>query len=103
MSIPRLVAVNVGLPQDVPWRGRTVHTGVFKHPVDGPQMVRTLNIDGDGQGDLGGHGGPHRAIFMTVRRSCAFALPSTAVPSGAARRIEMLAQRPDARDADRSH
>ncbi len=64
MSIPRLIAVNVGLPQDVPWRGRTVHTGVFKHPVDGPQMVRTLNIDGDGQGDLGGHGGPHRAVMV---------------------------------------
>jgi MOSC domain-containing protein YiiM/ferredoxin-NADP reductase len=63
-SIPRLVAVNVGLPQDVPWRGRTVHTGVFKYPVDGPQMVRTLNIDGDGQGDLGGHGGPHRAVMV---------------------------------------
>src|SRR6478735_3944759 len=63
-SIPRLVAVNVGLPQDVPWRGRTVHTGVFKYPVDGPQMVRTLNIDGDGPGDLGGHGGPHRAVMV---------------------------------------
>ena len=59
-----LVAVNVGLPRDVAWRGRTVHTGVWKHPVDGPQMVRTLNIDGDGQGDLAGHGGPHRAVLV---------------------------------------
>jgi len=41
-----------------------VHTGVWKHAVEGPQMVRTLNIDGDGQGDLGGHGGPHRAILV---------------------------------------
>ncbi len=64
MSIGRLVAVNVGLPNDVPWRGRTVHTGVWKYPVDGPQMVRTLNIDGDGQGDLGGHGGPNRAVMV---------------------------------------
>jgi MOSC domain-containing protein YiiM/ferredoxin-NADP reductase len=72
MSIPRLVAVNVGLPQDVPWRGRTVHTGVFKHPVDGPQMVRTLNIDGDGQGDLGGHGGPHRAVMVYQLGSYAY-------------------------------
>ena len=54
----RLVALNVGLPKDVSWHGRTVHTGVWKYPVDGPRMVRTLNIDGDGQGDLGGHGGP---------------------------------------------
>ena len=60
----RLVAVNVGLPRDVQWRGRTVHTGVWKQSVPGPQMVRTLNIDGDGQGDLGGHGGPHRAVFV---------------------------------------
>ena len=60
----RLIAVNVGLPKDVSWRGRIVHTGVWKHPVEGPQMVRTLNIDGDGQGDLGGHGGPHRAVLV---------------------------------------
>src|SRR6478752_2787576 len=64
MSIGRLVAVNVGLPKDVPWRGRTVHTGVWKYPVVGPQMVRILNIDGDGQGDLEGHGGPQRAVLV---------------------------------------
>ena len=27
-------------------------------------MVRRLNIDGDGQGDLAGHGGPHRAVLV---------------------------------------
>jgi MOSC domain-containing protein YiiM len=27
-------------------------------------MVRRLNIDGDGQGDLGGHGGEQRAVFV---------------------------------------
>ena len=59
-----LVSVNVGLPRDVEWRGRTVHTGVWKHPVDGPHQVRALNIDGDGQGDLAGHGGPHRAVLV---------------------------------------
>ena len=60
----RLVSVNVGLPKDVSWNGRTVHTGVWKRPVDGRRMVRSLNIDGDGQGDLGGHGGPHRAVLV---------------------------------------
>jgi ferredoxin-NADP reductase/MOSC domain-containing protein YiiM len=60
----RLLSVNVGLPQDVPWQGRTVHTAVWKQPVPGPQMVRRLNIDGDGQGDLAGHGGEHRAVFV---------------------------------------
>jgi ferredoxin-NADP reductase/MOSC domain-containing protein YiiM len=60
----RLLSVNVGLPRDVAWRGRTVHTAVWKRPVAGPRMVRRLNIDGDGQGDLAGHGGEHRAVFV---------------------------------------
>jgi len=59
-----LLSVNVGLPEDVPWRGRTVHTGVWKSPVAGPRMVRRLNIDGDGQGDLAGHGGEQRAVLV---------------------------------------
>ena len=59
-----LLSVNVGLPQDVTWRGRTVHTAVWKRPVEGSRMVRRLNIDGDGQGDLAGHGGEHRAVFV---------------------------------------
>ncbi len=59
-----LVSVNVGLPKDVPWQGRTVYTGVWKHPVPGPVMVRRLNIDGDGQGDLAGHGGEQRAVLV---------------------------------------
>lgn len=63
-ATPRLVSVNVGLPRDVEWRGRTVHTGVWKHPVDGPQMLRASNVDGDGQGDLAGHGGPYRAVLV---------------------------------------
>src|SRR5215510_13181147 len=60
----RLLSVNVGLPRDIPWRGRTVHTGVWKDPVQGRRMVRRLNIDGDGQGDLGGHGGEQRAVLV---------------------------------------
>ena len=60
----RLLSVNVGLPQDVAWHGQTVHTAVWKRPVDGPSQVRRLNIDGDGQGDLAGHGGEHRAVFV---------------------------------------
>jgi len=61
---PTVVAVNVGLPKDVPWQGKTVHTGIWKQPVTGPVMVRRLNIDGDGQGDLAGHGGEQRAVFV---------------------------------------
>ena len=61
---PVLVSVNVGLPRNVPWQGKTVYTGVWKHPVDGPAMVRRLNIDGDGQGDTNGHGGEQRAVLV---------------------------------------
>src|SRR3954451_16631354 len=59
-----LVSVNVGMPKDVSWNGRTVYTGVWKTPVDGARMVRRLNINGDGQGDLGGHGGENRAVLV---------------------------------------
>src|SRR5215217_7417105 len=60
----RLVSVNVGMPKDVSWQGRTVFTGVFKDPVSGPRHVGKLNVDGDGQGDLAGHGGEQRAVFV---------------------------------------
>ena len=60
----RLLSVNVGLPKNVDWRGRTVFTGVFKDPVVGPRRVRKLNVEGDGQGDLAGHGGEQRAVFV---------------------------------------
>src|SRR4051812_48401115 len=60
----RLISVNVGLPRDVEWKGRTVHTGIWKNPVSGRCRVRRLNLDGDGQGDLGGHGGEQRAVFV---------------------------------------
>ena len=59
-----LLSVNVGLPRDVAWSGKSVRTAVWKYPVSGRCMVRKLNIDGDGQGDLTGHGGEHRAVFV---------------------------------------
>ncbi|MGW0084827.1 MOSC domain-containing protein [Streptomyces sp. NPDC003393] len=59
-----LLSVNVGMPQDVSWQGRTVRTGAWKTPVQGPRMVRRLNVDGDGQGDLAGHGGEIRAVLV---------------------------------------
>ena len=60
----RLLSVCVGLPRDIEWRGRTVHTGIWKEPVQGRRRVRRLNVDGDGQGDLAGHGGEQRAVFV---------------------------------------
>ncbi|GAA0995526.1 MOSC and FAD-binding oxidoreductase domain-containing protein [Acrocarpospora macrocephala] len=60
----KLLSVNVGMPKDVSWQGRTVYTGVWKRAVTGPRMARRLNIDGDGQGDLQGHGGEQRAVLV---------------------------------------
>jgi len=60
----RLVSINVGLPRDIAWHGKTVHTGIWKEPVRGRVMVRRLNIVGDGQGDLAGHGGVNRPVMV---------------------------------------
>lgn len=62
--MPRLLSVNVGLPRDISWKGRTVHTGIWKTPVPSRCRVGRLNLDGDGQGDLAGHGGEQRAVFV---------------------------------------
>jgi ferredoxin-NADP reductase/MOSC domain-containing protein YiiM len=62
--MPRLLSVNVGLPRDVTWNGKTVLTAIWKSPVTGRRIVRKLDIDGDAQGDLAGHGGEQRAVFV---------------------------------------
>jgi ferredoxin-NADP reductase/MOSC domain-containing protein YiiM len=59
-----LVSVNVGLPVDVEWQGKVVRTAVWKRPVAGKVMARQLNLEGDGQGDVAGHGGEHRAVMV---------------------------------------
>jgi ferredoxin-NADP reductase/MOSC domain-containing protein YiiM len=60
----RLLSVNVGMPRDIKWRGKTVQTAIWKAPVQGRRMARRLNLDGDGQGDLAGHGGEQRAVLV---------------------------------------
>jgi len=60
----QLLSVNVSMPKEVFNRGRTVETGIFKVPVDGRVVLRTLNLDGDGQADLDNHGGPYRAVYV---------------------------------------
>lgn len=67
-----LVSVNVGMPKNVRWRDKTVYTGIWKTPVQGPVMVRRRNIDGDGQGDLAGHGGEQRAVMVYQSESYDF-------------------------------
>ena len=56
--------MNVGQPRDVSWQGKTIRTAVWKEPVDGPRLVRKINVDGDDQGDREAHGGEHRAVFV---------------------------------------
>ena len=46
------------------WEGKTVRTAIWKDPVEGPRMVRHINIDGDDQADRLAHGGEHRAVFV---------------------------------------
>ncbi len=59
----KLLSVNVSLPKEITYRGRVVTTGIFKEPVQGRIMLRTLNLDGDGQADLDNHGGAFRAVY----------------------------------------
>ena len=60
----KLLSVNVSLPKEITTKGKTVQTGIFKEPVKGRAKVKTLNIQGDGQADLMGHGGPFRAVYV---------------------------------------
>ena len=60
----RLLSLNVGLPRKVTWNGTTVRTAIWKLPVEDRRMVRKLNVDGDAQADLAGHGGEQRAVFV---------------------------------------
>lgn len=60
----KLLSIQVGLPREVRWQRRTVSTGIFKEPVQGPVMLRTLNLDGDRQADLSVHGGTHKAVYL---------------------------------------
>ncbi|WP_313889982.1 MULTISPECIES: MOSC domain-containing protein [Nostoc] len=59
----QVISVNVGLPREVLWKGKTVTTGIFKEPVEGQVMMRALNLDGDRQADLSVHGGKDKAVY----------------------------------------
>ena len=60
----KLVSVNVGLPREVTWKGKTITTGIFKSPVSGRVPVRKHNLEGDRQADLSVHGGPTKAVYV---------------------------------------
>lgn len=59
----KLVSVNVGLPRLVMNHGEPVSTGIFKEPVTGAVVLRTINLEGDRQSDLSVHGGTFKAVY----------------------------------------
>src|ERR1700747_506020 len=63
-TVGRLLSLNVGGPRDVEWDGKAVRTAIWKDPVNGPRMVRRINIDGDDPAARAAHGGEHRAVFV---------------------------------------
>ena len=60
----KIISLNVGKPQLVIVNEQPVSTGIFKEPIDGRVMLRTLNLDGDRQADLSVHGGPYKAVYV---------------------------------------
>ena len=82
----KLVSVNVGLPREVGWAGKSVRTSIWKRPVQGPVRVGTLNLDGDRQSDLSVHGGVDKAVYVYPSEHYAYwrlELPGMDLPWGA--------------------
>jgi MOSC domain-containing protein YiiM len=82
----RLVAISVGRPQDVQWRGRSVQTSIFKTPVSRRVHVTRGNVEGDEQSDLSVHGGPEKAVYAYPAEHYHFwrrELPDAELPWGA--------------------
>lgn len=69
---PRLIAISVGAPKQVSWRGETVETGIFKTPTPGPVLAGPLGLEGDGQADLSVHGGKNKAVYAFDESSAQF-------------------------------
>jgi MOSC domain-containing protein YiiM len=82
----QVISVNVGSPREVNWKGKSVSTGIFKAPVEGRIMMRTLNLEGDGQADLSVHGGVEKAVYAYATEHYPYwrqELPEEELPWGA--------------------
>jgi MOSC domain-containing protein YiiM len=83
--IAKLVSVNVGLPREVQWHGRSVRTSIWKTPREGAVRVGKLNLEGDEQSDLSVHGGSDKAVYAYPSEHYAFwraELPDMDLPWG---------------------
>jgi MOSC domain-containing protein YiiM len=81
----KIISVNIGLPREVSWQGKTVTTGIFKEPIKGSVVLRTLNLDGDKQADLSVHGGVSKAVYAYPVQHYEFwksELPNMQLPYG---------------------
>jgi MOSC domain-containing protein YiiM len=81
----QVISVNVGLPCEVVWQGKTVSTGIFKQPVEGRIRLRSLNFEGDQQADLAVHGGIDKAVYAYPSEHYAYwrnELPEMELPWG---------------------
>ena len=81
----KLISVNVARPRLVSYNGNPVSTGIFKEPVSGRVILRTLNLDGDRQADLSVHGGPTKAVYVYPSEHYEFwrqELPEMTLPWG---------------------
>ena len=81
----KIISVNVGRPRLVEWDGQIVSTGIYKEPIEGRVMLRTLNFDGDRQADLTVHGGPTKAAYAYPAEHYNYwreELPGTELPWG---------------------
>jgi len=81
----RIISVNVGRPRLVVWNEQTVSTGIYKEPVAGRVVLRTLNLDGDQQADLTVHGGRSKAVYVYPTEHYSYwrdELPGTELPWG---------------------
>ena len=82
----KLISVCVGSPRQVDWKGKPVTTGIFKQPVTGRVMMRSLNLEGDRQADLTVHGGVEKAVYAYPAEHYPYwrqELPDEAFPWGA--------------------
>ena len=81
----KIISLHVGRPRLVVWNGQSVSTGIYKSPVEGRVMLRTLNLDGDRQADLTVHGGPDKAVYSYPSEHYGYwrdELPGTELPWG---------------------